>query len=134
MKTKRKKLTDKLDRLFSQYIRLRDADEFGRCSCITCGKSLFWKEIHAGHFQSRGNKATRWNEYNVNAQCCGCNTFKAGEQYKHGKAIDDKFGTGMADSMEKLARTTKKFTTKELEEEVEYYNEQVKELRELKGI
>ena len=134
MKTKRKTLESKLDKIFSWYIRLRDADEFGRCACITCGKSYFWKEIHAGHFQSRSHRATRWNEYNVNAQCCGCNTFKSGEQYRHGKAIEDKFGTGMANKMEKLASTTKKFTIKELEAEVEYYNKQVKELRELKGI
>jgi hypothetical protein len=45
-KTKRAKLEAKLDKVFSLYIRLRDAkDEF--CTCVTCGKTKHYKDgIH----------------------------------------------------------------------------------------
>ncbi len=131
---KKTKLKKKADKVFSWYIRLRDSDTRGYCRCITCGKTIFWKEIHAGHFQSRGKMSTRWEEHNVNAQCCGCNTFKAGEQFRHGKEIDKKFGEGEAERLEKLAITIKSHTIKELEEIVRYYEEQVKELKEIKFI
>lgn len=35
---------DKLDRIFSEYIRLRDADNNGYIRCISCGKIVFWKD------------------------------------------------------------------------------------------
>jgi hypothetical protein len=50
---KKSKLTlakDKAWSWFSKYIRLKNADEFGWCVCITCGIPKFWKEIHAGHY------------------------------------------------------------------------------------
>ena len=32
------KLKKKLDKIFSEYIRLRDCDYKGNCKCISCGK------------------------------------------------------------------------------------------------
>lgn len=85
------------DRLFSLYIRQRDADGNGYCRCITCGTPHHWRKVHAGHFIIRGKENTRYNEKNVNSQCVSCNTFKEGMQYEHGKAIDHKYGEGTAD-------------------------------------
>jgi hypothetical protein len=51
IKTRKKKtqtrsqLVKKYDAVFSQYIRLRDADKNGICSCITCGAKVHWKNI-----------------------------------------------------------------------------------------
>ncbi len=132
-KNKRKTLVRKLDTEFSRYIRLRDADKFGYCTCITCGKKLHWKECHAGHFQTRGKTATRWEEYNVNVQCPFCNTYRYGEQYRHGVEIDLKFGKGTAKMLEKKAQEVKRFTIKELEEMYKYYKGQAKELEKIKG-
>jgi hypothetical protein len=114
-KTKRAKLEAKLDKLFSLYIRLRDAkDEF--CTCVTCGKTKHYKDgIHCGHFQSRRHKATRWNEKNAHPQCAGCNTFNQGEQYKHALYIDKRYGKGTADEMVLLSNTSVKWSIHELE-------------------
>jgi len=84
------------DRLFSLYIRQRDAVD-GICRCITCNTLHPWRSIHAGHFVSRGKENTRYNEKNVNAQCVSCNSFGEGMQYEHGKAIDRKYGERTAD-------------------------------------
>jgi hypothetical protein len=48
--------------------------------------------------------------------CAGCNLFGAGEQYKHGMAIDAKYGDGTAKALEVKAHTYFKVTRQYLEE------------------
>ena len=100
----------KLDRLFSKFIRLRDSDESGVGRCCTCYKSLHWKDAHAGHFIPRGCKLTRFNEKNVNLQCPGCNTYRAGEQAKHLIYIERLYGRESVDELMELERKWKKGT------------------------
>ena len=67
-----KKLIKTLDKYFSQFIRLRDTDSQGYGNCITCHKELKWSdgnETHNGHFATRNNMSTRWDERNCNIQC-----------------------------------------------------------------
>jgi len=128
-KTKRAKLEAKLDKVFSLYIRLRDADN-EIVSCVTCGKTRHYKDsIHCGHFQSRRHKATRWNEKNAHPQCAGCNTFNQGEQYKHAQYIDKRYGRGTADEMVLLANTSVKWSIHELELMIEDYELRIKNLK-----
>ena len=95
-------LKRRLDRIFSEYIRLRDSDGAGICRCITCGRSFLWNAGDAGHFVSRDKLAIRFDERNVNAQCSFCNRYRSGEQYAHGLAIDRKHGKGTADLLMQL--------------------------------
>lgn len=88
---------DSLDRHFSRFIRLRDSDENGYGRCCTCGKRLFWKDAHCGHFISRRHRATRTDEQNCALQCAGCNTFNQGRQYEFSLYIDQRYGKGTAD-------------------------------------
>jgi len=62
-----------LDRIFSEYIRLKDAKD-GIVRCYTCGAFKHWKEVDAGHYISRTHKATRWDKRNVHVQCKKCNS------------------------------------------------------------
>jgi len=89
----------KLDKLFSKFIRLRDANRQGICKCITCNRLFRWNEGDAGHYVQRDRLATRFDERNVNAQCTYCNRFRSGEQYKHGIAINKKYGQGTAEKL-----------------------------------
>ena len=116
MSSSRQKEKNKLDRVFSRYIRLRDSDEHGNGRCITCGKSVFYKDADAGHFRSRSFISTRWHPSNVSLQCKGCNMSAGGEQYKHGLAIDAKFGQGTADMLDDLSRISVRLSEKELKE------------------
>jgi hypothetical protein len=68
MKTERKKLIAKLDKIFSEYIRERDD-----YICITCGVTRNTHVIQCGHLFSRQCHSTRWDELNAYAQCAGCN-------------------------------------------------------------
>lgn len=123
----RSKVVKKLDAVFSEYIRLRNADKNGNVTCFTCGKVEYWKRkgMQAGHFQSRKHYATRWDEINVQVQCSGCNVFKYGEQYKFALNLDKQFGDGTAEELFIKAKEIVKFSTKELETLITYYKNQI---------
>ena len=128
MPTTISKLKKKLDVLFSQYIRRRNADHLGRVKCFTCGVEKHWKEQQAGHFQSRSHHSTRWDEVNVQIQCVKCNMFRQGEQYKFGLYLDDRFGDGTAEELENRAKTIVKLNRVDYEEAIERYKQKINEL------
>ena len=123
-KPTRSKLVKKLDTVFSQYIRLSNADNNGYCTCVTCNKAFFWKEIQAGHFMSRKHYSIRWDERNVKTQCKSCNVFRWGEQYKYSLYLGEKLSKTLLEE----SREVRKFTNIELEEMIADYSERVKKL------
>ena len=121
-KPTRSKLVKKLDTVFSQYIRLSNADNNKNCICVTCNKKIFWKEIQAGHFMSRKHYSIRWDERNVKPQCAACNVFRYGEQYKYSLYLGNKLSKQLlADS-----RVIRKFTDIELQEMIQHYSDKLK--------
>jgi hypothetical protein len=128
MATTISKLKKKLDVLFSQYIRKRNADHLGRVKCFTCGVDKHWKEQQAGHFQSRSHHSTRWDEVNVQVQCVKCNMFRQGEQYKFGLYLDERFGKGTAEELEQRAKIIVKLNRVDYEEAIERYKQKIREL------
>ena len=121
-KPTRSKLVKKLDTVFSQYIRLSNADNNKNCICVTCNKVFFWKEIQAGHFMSRKHYSIRWDERNVKPQCAGCNVFRYGEQYKYSLYLGNKLSEKLLEESRKLV----KFTNVELEEMIQKYSQRLK--------
>lgn len=126
-KSTRKKLIEKLDKVFSQYIRLREAKN-GNSECFTCGKVDHWKRLQNGHFMSRKHLSTRWDETNCQVQCAGCNVFRYGEQYKFSIGLDVKYGKGTAESMLLKSKKTLKIDNIELETKIKYYQDLVERL------
>ena len=123
-KPTRSKLIKKLDVVFSQFVRLSNADNKGNCTCVTCGKVGHWKTggIQAGHFMSRKHYSTRWNEDNVKPQCVGCNVFKSGEQYKYSLYL----GKQLSEELMIKSKEIVKFTSIELEEIINHYSNEIK--------
>jgi len=111
--------------VFSKYIRLRDAIKTTgtktEAICITCNKRFPTNKMHAGHFASRRHNNTLFDEKNVHAQCCNCNTFMGGEQAVYGKAIDKKYGKGVSDKLLVERWKIKKFTIDELDSIIKKY-------------
>ena len=123
-KPTRSKLVKKLDTVFSQYIRLSNADNNGYCTCITCNKTFHWKAIQAGHFMSRKHYSIRWDERNVKPQCVACNVYRAGEQYKYSIYL----GKKLANDLYLQSKELVKFTNYELEDMINDYSEKLKKL------
>lgn len=63
------------DRVFSQYIRLKDGQ------CMRCRSPVRRNDKglpvshHASHFWGRGRENTRYDEMNVTTHCHGCHAF-----------------------------------------------------------
>lgn len=93
------KLEKEYDRLFSLWVRQKEADSFGLNSCCTCKKILQWRALHCKHFISRAYKATRFDEQNTAPQCAGCNTYRQGKQYEFSLYLDEKYGKGTSKKM-----------------------------------
>lgn len=75
---------NKIDPVFHEYIRRRDANnKTGYCKCITCNTQIHFTQSDAGHFISRAKLATRYDESNVYAQCRKCNRFEYGRQFEY---------------------------------------------------
>lgn len=122
------KLKKKLDTLFSIYIRRKDADDNGMTRCYTCGVTKHYKEMHAGHFQSRKHICTRWHTKNVKVQCPKCNIFNQGEQYKFAIYLDEREGEGTAEEMRFLANGVCKMTKQDYLDEIEKTKRLIEEL------
>jgi len=119
-KLTRSKIVKKLDTIFSQYIRQKNAvDEIA--TCFTCGKEDHWKKLQNGHFQSRRHYSTRWDEVNCQVQCAGCNVFKYGEQFIFSQRLDQKFGEGTSSRLHIKAQEIVKLSDSELEDLIKRY-------------
>jgi len=129
-----KKLIAKLDRIFSEYIRLRDSNHEGYCQCISSGNVYYWKDIDCGHFINRKHMSTRYNEKNCNAQSRSDNRFDEGNALGYAIGLIGKYGKGILEELEEEKFKTKKYTPAELEELCVYYREKVKELKKSKTL
>jgi hypothetical protein len=113
----------KLWAAFSIYIRNRDADENGICTCITCGLRRHWKQMDCGHGIPRQHWGTRYDERNNSAQCKKCNGFEGGSQEVYSKAVDKKFGPGTWDLLLVKKQTGKRLSDFEIKHLTEYYKQ-----------
>tara|TARA_R110002050_G_scaffold202777_2_gene337979 strand:+ start:666 stop:1076 length:411 start_codon:yes stop_codon:yes gene_type:complete len=128
------KLKKELDKWFSLYIRLRDCDDNGMVICFTSGRKYHYKNIHAGHFISRKQLATRWSILNVQPQSAADNLFGQGEQYQFGINLDSKYGEGTAEQLSLEARQTIKMSRVDYEEKITYYKSVVNKIKQEKNI
>lgn len=127
----RTQLVKELDRVFSQYIRLRKSFG-GEATCVTCGVTKPWKEQQAGHFYTRGRYPTRWHEDNVHVQCYRCNVLLKGNYISYTKYMINVYGMEYIDSLEIASLSTGKITTPTLKDMIEDYKIRVDALLKMK--
>lgn len=74
---------DQADKVFSQYIRLRDR-ECTRChSLVTLNAKGLPVSHQASHFMGRGKEATRFDPANVDCLCGGCHMYLTAQPAEH---------------------------------------------------
>jgi hypothetical protein len=115
-------------KLFSEYVRRKDADEGGTVSCYTCEKLMFWRDSQAGHAIGGRTNAVLFDASIVRVQCVSCNVFQGGNYpIFTTKLIKEK---GMDWWEEKLANARKvvKHTRADLEEMISEYQEKLRAL------
>jgi len=117
---------NKIDKVFHEYIRRRDADNnTGNCDCISCGKTIHFSESDAGHFISRKYLITRYDERNVKAQCRKCNRFEYGRQYEYSIAL----GQELSQELLQTSRSMVKYTDADWQEIFKEFNDKLNEIK-----
>lgn len=131
-----KKITEIMDDVFQMYIRYRDGFK-----CICCGwqAPIGDKEnMHAGHYISRGKHSTRWDEFNVNSQCKGCNGRQSwGDTevtYRYTEALKRKYGVGIVDDLIRKSHEIYKANRVEMLSNIVKYKTLLKEYYDKSGV
>lgn len=130
------KLRSKLWRLFSEFIRCRDADMNGNIKCCTTGQERHWRTSQAGHFFSqRGNPALIFEESNVNAQSPIANKMQKNNiTWEYLVYMKNKYGEEELNRLASLKGKPFKFTRDWYEEKIKHYKEQVELLKSQKNL
>lgn len=118
-----KPLKKKLYELVQKYARLRDSDKHWWGRCISCWKRVRRDKADGGHYISRTNMSTAFDEKNINLQCKGCNWMLWWNLIEYRKNLIKKIGEPEVRRLEYLKHKTKRRTKKELEEKINYYTE-----------
>ena len=132
-----KELVQILDKVFSEYIRLRDSNDNGWVRCITCGKVHFWSDghqINCGHFIPRGNYATRYDEKNNHGQCVHCNRWKNGEWLIYEQKLIEMYGLNEVENLKQKARIGGRPDNEMMRQMISEYKEKVKMIKIDKGL
>lgn len=134
MKKRKVDYKAKLDKVFSEYIRLKNANDIGFCRCVTCGKYFHWTKIQNGHYMSRRFMSTRYSEMNCHPQCVQCNVLQHGNIPQYRMYLVREYGEAKVKQLEAAALLeTRKFSDYEFKELIDYYGKIVRVLKKEKG-
>ena len=114
-----------LQRVFNEFIRLRDAD----LPCISCGR-YHQGQWHAGHYRSVGAcPELRFNEDNVHKQCSACNNHLSGNILEYRLGLIEKIGLERVEFLERQDHPPLKLSVEEIKDLIKVYKAKVKELK-----
>lgn len=122
-KTERKKLVEKADKAFGEYIKIRDG-----WTCFVCGKTRQQATIQPGHLITRGKYSVRWDERNAQAVCKGCNILHEFQPEHHTQKFLKKFGQAAYDRLVFESNQSEKLSNSDLKGVIEYYKQKKEEL------
>lgn len=108
----------------SLYVRNRDR------TCVTCSKSPATQAGHYKHNSDKPNKqlggnALWYDERNLGGQCTRCNCYNSGELDAFALFLEERYGAGILQDLQRLFITPKKWTIEELLEIEKEYTEKL---------
>jgi len=115
MKTLKKRLIDRLDKIISIYVRTLYSKN-GMVRCFTCDAVKPIKEIDCGHYIKRSNMNTRFDLDNLRPQCVACNRFRDGMQDEFIGRLNLEMRRDMATELHRKKHIIKQWKSSELEE------------------
>ena len=141
IKTRRKKTIERLDAMFSEYIRKRAISRWHGCErCLSLkyyiekddgGIVPDWRQLDCAHNQSRIHFATRWDEDNALGLCAGCHRFIDREHDAKVEFFTEKLGKAKYDEIMFRAHSVNKTDLAVVEL---YLKQKLKELQEAIGV
>ena len=118
-----------LDRIFSEFIRRRDADANGYVRCYCCGKVLHWKDSQNMHFIPRQHMATRFDEINCHAGCIKCNYYNNGNIEEYAIHLKKDFGADIIERLTLKKQIGRKYSEFEYKELTKYYRGEINKIK-----
>ena len=110
----RKTLSNKLDKLCREVIKIRDSGV-----CQKCGKHF--EKIDCSHVIPRGNKRFRWDLKNLKGLCSGCHMWWWHQNpLEASQWFEKRFPDRHAYLQTELQKGCKKWGLAEMEEHIEY--------------
>jgi hypothetical protein len=132
-KSNRSKKIERLDTVFSKFIRRRDCGfTYGRC--ISCGTIVTYANCHNGHYVNRQHMALRFDEQNCNAQCVNCNSFDEGNVQGYRRGLIAKIGEKATDMLEIRKHNTCHLSEVELDLLISVYKKKLQQIEQNKDI
>lgn len=116
--------------LMQKYVRLKQFNADGFCTCCTCGKTGHWKDMQGGHFLSRSHNSVCLLEENIHPQCARCNLTMAGRHFDYTLFMINTYGIEFVEELNQLKNEQKKFTRGELNDLIQELKTGIKELGE----
>lgn len=123
-----RKTKETLVRVFNQWVRLKETDEYGAGRCFSCRRVVGGDQAQAGHFVRCGKEATRFDERNVHVQCQDCNIIKGGNREMYAKALNLSYGPGTALELQTKGEVIHLWTIEDLKALLRQYRAKVKAL------
>jgi len=120
----RSKLIKELDKQFSLFIRMRDANKKGIVTCPLCWAKMPWQKAQNMHFIKRSVMAFRWDEDNCHAGCMRCNVILNGNYIEYTRWMQKKYGIETIDEAIRKSKEVCKISTPEILEMITYYRGQ----------
>ena len=122
-RTERQKWIDKVDGVFSLYIRMRDSRKYGfrYFRCPTCHRILPFSDADCSHYYSRSFMGTRFDPDNCMAECAHDNRFNSSHLIEMGKTLEKTIGTEAFLQLRVKAHSVCKLSVEDLKEQYMYF-------------
>lgn len=114
-------LKEKCNRVFSEYIRRKGADEGGTERCYTCEGLAHWKELQCGHGIPGRHNAVLFDEEICRPQCPRCNVFMGGRYHIFTTKLIKENGMEWWEKKLEGARRIVKYTRTDIEQLIETF-------------
>jgi len=118
----------------SKYVRTRDClkstgnPEYGRC--YTCGAEHHITKLDAGHYLPGRRMATFFDTRGIHIQCTYCNRTLEGNRVTYYKRMLAEYGGAVVEELERIDKSTRKYTVAELQELEAEFKDKTKKLLE----
>ena len=94
--------------------------------CVSCSRSLPWKQIQAGHFIDGRFNSILFDERGVHPQCSVCNVVHNGRKEEYFIFMEKEFGREVIDQLRVQRNQQVNFTAEQLEEMIRQYQFRIK--------
>jgi hypothetical protein len=122
------KLKKELWDLVSEFVRRSNADHAGYCSCYTCGNTLHWKQMQAGHGIPGRKNAVLYDLDILRPQDVACNIFGDGRLHIFSTKMIKEHGMEWWDAKLEGAKQTVKYSRVDILEMTEAFRERLRAL------